>query len=211
MTYTTLRVAAAALATITLARTAPAQSPTKGFVLGVQTIAAPGVSVTGADIDGEFKTNFGAGAGVMLGYGFTRLVSAYASLDLAKQRSGASDYAGTFGLAHLEAGLRVNVPFGTPTTMPYLSASVGRRAVGARVTDTELERDYDMTLSGKVFGLGGGIERFIAPTMALDAGVEASFGRFDKYDGDGQQAAIDVNASRSVRMRVGVNWRPGRR
>lgn len=230
MTYTTQHVAILALATATISVVARAQAPTgrasapaptdrttlptertKGFILGVQTIAAPGISITGPDVDGEFKTNFGAGAGVMFGYGFSRLVSAYASLDLAKQQSGAPTYAGTFGLAHLEAGVRVNVPFGTSATLPYLSASYGRRAVGARITDTEQERDYDMTLSGKAFGIGGGIERFISSSMALDVGASANFGRFDKYDADGEQAPLDVSASRSLRMHVGVNWRPGRR
>ena len=37
-----------------------------GLVLGVYTIAAPGVTLTGDDVDGTFQTNFGPGAGVMV-------------------------------------------------------------------------------------------------------------------------------------------------
>jgi opacity protein-like surface antigen len=230
MTYIAFRVATICVATLTLTDVARAQRParsttartedrrktqvesrTKGFVLGVHSIAAPGVSITGEDVDGEFETNFGMGAGVMLGYGFTESLTAYASLDIAKQRFGNTDYDAAFGLGHIEAGLRANVPLGTPSTLPYLSASFGRRALGARVYDTVQERGYDMTLSGTSFGLGGGVEHFFSPTMALDLGVSANFGKFDHYEADGEKDAADVNGARTIRMRVGVNWRPGAR
>lgn len=232
MLSTTIRVAAIVVVTLTLTtaayaqtaagsraerreddRSAPDGNGMKGFVLGVQTIGAQGVSITGPDIDGEFKTNFGMGAGVMLGYGFTRTLSAYVSLDVAKQRPApvAYTYDATFGLAHLEAGLRAALPLGSSRTIPYLSASYGRRGIGAHVVDTEQERDYDMTLFGNVFGVGGGIEHLITPTLSLDAGASATFGKFDHYDGDGMKAPADVNASRSIRMRIGMNWRPGGR
>jgi hypothetical protein len=231
MTYIALRVAAIGLATLTLTGVASAQSParssaprtddsratpadsrTRGFVLGVHSIAAPGVSITGDDIDGEFKTDMGMGAGVMLGYGFSRTLTTYASLDIAKQKFANTDYGNsTFGLGHIEAGVRANVPLGTSSTLPYLSASIGRRSLGAHVEDTVLERDYDMTISGMSYGVGAGVEHFFSPAMALELGVAANFGRFDKYDGDGEKATADVNGSRTIRMRVGVNWRPGAR
>jgi opacity protein-like surface antigen len=231
MTYLAIRVAAIGLATLTLTDIAGAQRParssaartedsrntagdsrTKGFVLGVHSIGAPGVSITGDDIDGEFKTDLGMGAGVMLGYGFSRTITAYASLDIAKQRFANTDYAdATFGLSHIEAGVRANVPLGTAVTVPYVSASIGRRSLGARVYDTVLEREYDMTISGTSYGVGAGVEHFFSPTMALDLGVSANFGRFDHYDADGEKATGDVNGSRTIRMRIGVNWRPGAR
>lgn len=226
-----LQVAGIGLAALATSNAARAQSParsnsarvnerrstaddsrTRGFVLGVHSIAAPGLSITGDDIDGEFKTNLGMGAGVSLGYGFTRTLTAFASLDVAKQKFANTDYDNaTFGLGHIEAGLRANVPLGTPTTVPYLSASVGRRSVGAHVRDVVAEDDYDMSLSGMSYGVGAGVERFFSPSMALDLGVSANFGKFDKFDSDDQKATADVNGSRTIRMRVGVNWRPGAR
>ena len=195
-----------------LATSDVARAQTKGFVLGVHTVAAPGVSVTGEDIDGEFKTNFGMGAGVTLGYGFTRTLSAFASLDVAKQKFANTDYDNaTFGLGHLEAGLRANVPLGTPTTVPYLSATIGRRSVGAHVHDVVVEEDYDMSLSGMSYGIGAGVERFFTPSMSLDLGVSANFGKLDKFDSDNEKATAEVNGSRTMRMRIGVNWRPGSR
>jgi hypothetical protein len=225
------RVAAVGLVTLAATNMAGAQSParssstrtedrrttsedsrTKGLVLGVHSIAAPGVSITGNDIDGEFKTNFGMGAGVTLGYGFTRTLTAFASLDVAKQKFANTDYDNaTFGLGHLEAGLRANMPLGSPATIPYLSASVGRRGVGAHVYDTVAEEEYDMSLSGMTYGIGAGVERFFSPTMALDLGVSANFGKFDKFKSDNESATAEVNGSRTIRLRVGVNWRPGAR
>ena len=204
--------AVAVIGLATLASSTAAHAQTKGFVLGVHTVAAPGVSITGNDIDGEFKTDFGMGAGVSLGYGFTRTVTAFASLDVAKQKFANTDYDNaTFGLGHIEAGVRANLPLGTPTTLPYLSASVGRRSVGAHVRDVVVEEEYDMSLSGMSYGIGAGIERFFSPTMALDVGVSANFGKFDRYKGDGESATAEVNGTRTMRMRVGVNWRPGAR
>ena len=47
--------------------------------------------------------------------------------------------------------------------------------------------------------------------MELDLGVSANFGKFAKYEADGEKATGDVNGSRTIRMRVGMNWRPGAR
>jgi len=221
-----------ALAALAIAATAQAQRPSTrrpattrrnqitvvdarwtGFMLGVQTIAAPGVTITGNDIDGTFKTNFGPGAGVMVGYGFNRTVSAFASLDLAKQGTGMDDFQGSFGLSHLEAGIRANLSFGDAATVPYVSASIGRRGLGARVTDGEEGQTYDMKMSGGMFGLGGGVQHALSPTLAMDGGLELGFGRFAhvQQGGGNDSGAMDVNGSTTVRLRIGMIWRPNPR
>ena len=226
----TTRVAAVTLAALTSSATLDAQrtparptttkpaaapaaaaiqrAPGVGLQLGVYTLAAPGVSITGEDVDGTFKTNFGGGAGVMVGYGFSPIWSGYAALDVARQGSGNADVAGTFGLAHFEIGARANLLLSNPSTVPYLSASVGRRALGAHVTDYEYNEEYDMSLSGMMFGIGGGIQHMLSPKVALDAGVQVGYGRFAHLDEDGDQSTLLVNGSTSLRLRVGLNWRP---
>src|SRR6476469_5616550 len=118
-----------------------------GLVLGVYTMAAPGVTLTGDDVDGTFKTNFGPGAGVMVGYAFNQTFSGFASLDVAKQGTSGGDLGGSFGLRHIELGARANLPYGSATTVPYLTASYGRRALGARVSDEVTVTEYGMRLS----------------------------------------------------------------
>ena len=178
-----------------------------GFVLGVYTMAAPGVTLTGNDVDGTFKTNFGPGAGVMVGYGFNRTFSGFASLDLAKQGM-SGDIGGNFGLRHIELGARANLPYGSATTVPYLTASYGQRALAARVTDDFAGTEYDMRLTGGMFGVGGGLEHVISPTLALDGGLAVAFGRFSHSDIDGESSSLAVNGTTSIRLRIGMTWRP---
>jgi len=178
-----------------------------GLVLGVYTMAAPGVSLTGGDVDGEFKTNFGPGGGVMVGYGFNRTFSGYASVDVAKQGA-TGDLAGSFGLRHIELGARANLPYGSATTVPYLTASYGQRALGARVSDDFTGTEYDMRLSGGMFGVGGGLEHVISPTLAVDGGLAVAFGRFSHGDIDGESSSLAVNGTTSIRLRLGMTWRP---
>jgi hypothetical protein len=180
----------------------------KGFILGAYTIAAPGLSVSGGEMDGAVKTGFGPGAGVMIGYGFNRIWSSFVSLDLAKQNASAGDYEGSFGLAHFEVGARANLPYGSPTNLPYVSASVGRRGLGARVDDQFDGTNYDLRLTGLMFGVGGGVQHVLSPTLMLDGGVELGFGSFGHYDADGESGTLDVNGSTSVRLKFGVTWRP---
>jgi outer membrane protein with beta-barrel domain len=182
-----------------------------GFMLGVYTLAAPGVTLTGDDVDGTFKTNFGPGAGVMAGYAFNRTFSGYASVDVAKQGITDSDLAGNFGLRHIELGARANLPYGSATTVPYLTASYGRRALGARVTDDFEDSEYDMRLSGGMFGVGGGLEHVISPTLAVDGGLAVAFGRFSHGDIDGESSSLAVNGTTSIRLRIGMTWRPAPR
>jgi hypothetical protein len=230
----TICVAAIALAALAVTATAEAQSSSgrrpvsttmgttsrkdrstsrdmTGFVLGAHTIAATGLTVSGEDLDGSVRTGFGPGAGVMVGYGFTRIWSGYASLDVAKVGASGSDFEGNWGLSHFEAGVRANLPYGGPTNLPYVSASIGRRALSARVTYADEGEEFDMTLTGAMFGVGGGIQRVISPALTLDGGVELGFGRFGHYDADGESGSLAVNGTTSVRLRFGVMWRPSGR
>jgi hypothetical protein len=231
MKRTTGHIAAAALAIIAAAvgtQTATAQSTkvwkasaspatkpveagdlTRGLTLGAYALAAGGVQVTGPDINGDFSTTLGEGLGVTVGYGFNRIFSAFASLDLAKQATAQDIYpAGTYGLVHFEIGGRANIPIGSPKAIPYVSASVGNRALAARITDLDTGRQFDDAMSGTMYAFGGGLQYFLSPRLSLDGGVELGMGSFDHAktpDGDHQ---IQVNSSSTSRLRFGVNWHP---
>src|SRR5262249_34805949 len=147
-------------------------------------------------------------AGLQVGWGFDRSFSAYASLDLAKQETLHSLPRGTYGLAHFEIGGRANIPTGSARTLPYVSARIGNRALAAKITDEDTGDSGDFALSGHVYVLGGGVQHFISPHMALDAGVEYATGKFDhKHDPTGDYD-LQMDNNSSLRLRVGVNWRP---
>jgi Outer membrane protein beta-barrel domain len=180
-----------------------------GFVLGVYTMGAPGLTVSGADIeDGPFKTDFGPGAGVMAGYGFNRTFAGYASVDVAKQSANDADLGGSFGLRHIELGARANLPLGTAATIPYVTGSYGGRSLAATATFDDGEAT-DVSLSGKYFGLGAGIEHAFSRTMAVDAGFDVGFGKFSHVKVGDDETNESVNPTRSIRMRLGVTWREG--
>jgi hypothetical protein len=182
---------------------------TRGLTLGAYALAAGGVQITGRDIDGDFSTNSGEGAGVTIGYGFNRIVSAFASLDIAKQATSPDIYpAGTYGLAHFEVGGRANIPIGSPKAVPYVTVSLGRRALAARVTDEDSGEQFDSSLSGTMYAVGGGMQWFLSPRLALDGGVELGMGTFDHTKDQAGDHGLQVNGSSTSRLRFGVNWHP---
>lgn len=194
----------------TAARRSKPNERTQGFMLGVHTIAAPGVTVSSAVFDPGYRTNLGFGAGVMAGYGFNRTFSSYVSFDVAKQ--GASNaVSGTWGLGHLEIGVRANFPdvsLGSPNTVPYLLGSVGRRALAARVIDPETDESGEVAFHGGMLGLGAGIEHFFSPNMSFDAGVHLGLGTFDDFTVDRETIEYGASRTTSMRLRLGVTWRP---
>lgn len=188
---------------------APAAPERKNkWVFGAHTIAAPGVTVTGQDIEGTWGTAMGGGLGLMVGYDLNKAVTAFGSLDVARQGSGVNYMTGSFGLVHAEIGVRANLSRANPQMVPYALAAVGRRAVGARVTDLEDGELYDLTLSGTMLTFGGGLQYQLSPKVALDGGAEFGIGAFNHVDDNGDLYTIQVNSSTSIRLRAGVVWRP---
>jgi outer membrane protein with beta-barrel domain len=187
---------------------APAAKPhTNKWVFGAHTVAAPGVTVTGQDVDGTWGTSLGGGLGVMVGYELNRAVTAFGSLDVARQGSGVDYMTGSFGLVHAEIGVRAALSKTNPQMVPYLLGAIGRRAVGARVTDLEDGEVFDMSLSGTMVTFGGGLEYKVSPKLSLDGGIEFGVGMFNHVD-DGDVYTISVNSSTSTRLRAGFVWRP---
>jgi hypothetical protein len=190
-------------------KTTDARDLTTGLSLGIYSLVAPGVSFTGADVDGSWHTKLGEGAGLVAAYGFNRTFSAFVSLDLAKQETGEDVVpAGSFGLAHFEIGGRLNLPMNSARTTPYLSASVGQRALAAQVTDEKTGDTFPFSMSGQMFAVGAGVEHFMSPHLALDAGVEYATGSFKHFKDDWSSWDANIGSSTSLRLRVGANWRP---
>src|SRR5678816_4468597 len=106
-----------------------------------------------------------------------------------------------------EVGARANIPVGASSTVPYLTASVGRRAMAARTTNEDGEQ-FDSAITGPMIGLGGGIEHFFSRSMALDAGIGVGYGKFNNVKFGEEEYDPKANATTSIRLRLGVNWWP---
>jgi opacity protein-like surface antigen len=181
---------------------------TSKWVFGAHTIAAPGVSITGQDIDGTFGTGMGGGIGIMAGYELNRAITGFASMDVARQNSGVNWMQGSFGLVHAELGVRARISQSNPQSVPYFTAAIGRRALGARITDLEDDEVHDMSLTGTMLSLGGGLQYQLSPKVSLDGGAEFAIGAFDHIDDDGELWTLNVNSTTSIRLRAGFTWRP---
>lgn len=194
----------------TAGRARPASdAPNSKWVFGIHTVAAPGVTVTGPDIDGGFSTQLGMGVGVMAGYELRPNLTGFVSLDLAKQGTGPDiTPAGTFGLAHYEFGARLRLQPTNATMRPYVTGTIGQRALGARVTDLDTGESITVALGGRMVSFGGGVERALSPKLALDGGAEIAFGKFDRLTWDDDTYVGQVNGSTSIRLRGGLTWRP---
>lgn len=150
----------------------------------------------------------GGGLGIMAGYDLNKSITAFASLDVARQGSGVNYMTGSFGLVHAELGVRANLSKANQQMMPYATAAIGRRAIGARVTDLEDGEIYDMSLSGTMVSFGGGLQYTLSPKVSLDGGAEFGVGAFNHVDDNGDLYNINVNSSTTIRVRAGVTWRP---
>jgi hypothetical protein len=189
---------------------APAQQKRANkWVFGAHTIAAPGVSITGPDFqEWPVSTTMGGGLGVMAGYEINRAVTAFGSLDVARQNSGVNWMEGSFGLVHFELGVRAKLSQTNPQMTPYALAAVGRRALGSRIYDFDENESYDLSFSGMMLSFGGGLEYRLSPKVSMDGGLELGIGTLNQVNSDGDVGTVSANTSTSIRVRAGVVWRP---
>jgi hypothetical protein len=88
-------------------------------------------------------------------------------------------------------------------------ASVEHRSLGTAVTDDDTGLDTDVSFSGFSLGVGGGVQYFMSPKLALDAGVSVGFGKLGTLKVDGQhEQTPPLNNSMTARLLFGVNWYP---
>lgn len=153
-----------------------AQSDLRGFMLGVNVNGG----VVGSRYGTERRTG-SAGFGVTLGYGLNDRVTLFTRGDYAYRAS------------YLDVGARYSFGEASGALRPYVEgalSAVGSLRGGARV-------------GGAALTGGAGLEYFVTPNLALDAGMKYSRGEWapDVELGGGRQYA-------SSRLNLGVRWRP---
>ena len=189
------------------AQVAPAamKSDMRGFMIGVR---VAGSEFTAEESDAES----GSGGGVVIGVGLTQTWMLFAAVDYAKMESKDAFVQGDYGLAHVDLGVRANFRSAAARLRPYaLAALTGRAAAG----DIDLYDDEgfyietgDYSFSGAGVTAGGGLAIFFSPSVALDIGLNWSFGSFDSFEFAGETfdtGSIDAN---SARFTFGLSWLP---
>lgn len=180
------------------ARSEPVQSDsinsvTQGFFL------APHLLGLSLATEGE-PIETGSGFGLTLGFGVSRLVAIFATIDLGKVDIRDPNIEGNYGLGHADLGARVNFREPTKKAIPYVDA-----AATVRLAQTTIE-GIDFSISGAAFSLGGGLNYHFQPQLALDVGLLYSFGEFDTLEIDGEDIDIEPFSATGARFRLGLTW-----
>jgi hypothetical protein len=173
----------------------PLASITQGFFLAPHLLGAS-LQAEGDDVES------GGGIGLSIGYGFSRMFSAFIAIDVAKVDIRDPEIAGNYSLGQGDLGIRVNFRDETQAAIPYLQA-----AFTGRVAQTTVE-GFDFEVSGPAFTIGGGLNYYFQPKLALDIGLSFSSGTFDTLKVEGDEVDFDEFDATGARFQFGLTWFP---
>lgn len=182
-----------------------AQSDNSGFMLNLH-LVGNAFSGTGA----EAQTESGGGLGLALGYGFNDRIALYLNVDAAAieyddDRVDAPDE--TFDAVTADLGVRVNFGNEGMKLRPYINAAF--TGVAAAEQYDVLGEDVDQVISGGGVTIGGGLQYFFSPKLALDLGLQATQGAFTQVAIDDEDEEFDEGvAFTASRVQLGVTWHP---
>lgn len=152
----------------------------------------------------DTETQTGGGLGLGLGYGFGERFALVINLDAASVTSDDADAGDEdLALAHFDIGGRLNFGSTASAIRPYVNAFISGVAEG------EGEGDDAVVISGGGFTVGGGLQYFFSPSLALDAALQGTFGEFTKIQVGDESAEIDEDFKfTTARLQLGVTWHP---
>lgn len=179
------------------------RSNTRGLFLNAHLNA----TTIGYDQD-DFDTQTGGGLGVQFGYGVSNLVALFLGVDGSVMSN--EDVEDAFTLAHVDVGAQFN--FGKPRSAARPYGVIALTFRQATFDLGEGNRAFEVDFSGGGLTLGGGLKYFFSRAVALDVGLNLTFGEFTDVEVGGVtvQDALDLNAT-SGRFVVGLSWFPSRR
>lgn len=155
-------------------------------------------------------TESGGGLGLAVGYGFNDRIAVYVNLDAAAleydEDVPADDQ--EYGLVTADLGLRVSFGGEWSKLRPFLNAAF--TGVAAAEEYEEQGEDVDQVTSGGGLTVGGGLQYFFSPSLALDVGLQATHGAFTHVSVDGDDAEeFDLGvAFTTSRLQLGLTWHP---
>lgn len=161
-------------------------STAKGFNASFR---AHGMAYSDSDED-SFS---GGGGDLVLGYALSPALSIQAQL---AGSSGSADGA-TLALAGFSLGGRFHINGGKAKLVPFVGA-----ALASQSATFDIDGFGSVDYSGVGGEVEGGILYFFSPSLALDTGLSAAFTSL------GNDTRVDDISATTVRVGVGVSWRP---
>jgi opacity protein-like surface antigen len=182
-----------------------AQSDNSGLMLNLH-LVGNGVSLVAEDAEAES----GGGFGLAVGYGFNERAALYLNLDIAAieyDEDEADNPEDTYGAVTADLGVRMNFGNESLKLRPYVNAAFS----GFAVVETVVAggEEYDAVLSGGGLTVGGGVQYFFTPSLAVDLGLQATQGAFTDVAVDDEEEELPQGiAFTTSRLQLGVTWHP---
>lgn len=192
----------AALAPLTVAEAASAQSTTRGFTIGLH---ASGASLS---VENQDRSNAGGG-GLFVGVGVNRKVTIFTQIDGSEfDNQSGGDIEGKWTMGHFDLGVRFNFANSLRSYVPFLQGALGYRAVS--VTDPVFNNNpvEEVTFSGAGVTLGGGVDIYLSESWAIDLQLLWTGGEFTTLRVDNVSVSGLNFEAQSSRFNVGVMWWP---
>lgn len=182
-----------------------AQSDNSGLMLNLH-LVGNGFTLVGDDAELEN----GGGLGVAVGYGFNERATLYLNVDAAAiEYDGNEDEASddTYDAVTADLGVRMNFGNESMKVRPYVNAAFSGFAV---VEEFEVAgEDVETTLSGGALTVGGGLQYFFSPKLALDVALQATQGAFTDVAVDDEDEELEQGvAFTTSRLQLGLTWHP---
>lgn len=194
----------AAASAVLVSSTAHAQvSDNRGWMVNVH---VAGAATGGAADDAEMRR--GGALGVAVGYGFSDRLALVLSADGARVKypgpvTADGGPTGSYDQLTVDIALRASFLGEHSPLRPYLTSGITGVAESPRPDDT------GMVKSGGGITIGGGLQYFTSPKVALDAGLLFTSGSFTGVEVDGEKYEYDEGLGFShSRLQLGITWRP---
>jgi len=193
----------AAAGAVLVSSTAHAQvSDNRGLMVNAH---VAGAATGGADDDAEMRR--GGALGVAVGYGFSDRLALLLSVDGARVKDPgpltADDGPGSYDQLTIDIALRATFLDEHSPLRPYLTSGI------TGVAESPRPNASGMVESGGGITIGGGLQYFTTPKIALDAGLLFTAGSFTglEVDGNKYEYGAGVGFSHS-RLQLGITWHP---
>jgi hypothetical protein len=176
------------------------RSNTEGFHIGVGASYKHWISSYFNQLDEIEPT--GLGGGLNLGFGLNQHIELFANVDYHTfaLKNDWDDY----GLSAVGVGVRYNFGGTLQAIRPY--AELGYTYQYLIINPVELNGQlFKYEMSGGALGLGGGLNFFVTPRLAINARAGATVGKFSSFllDGDGIEDRPDV---KTFTFGIGLNY-----
>ncbi|HEY7768571.1 outer membrane beta-barrel protein [Longimicrobium sp.] len=194
----------AAAGAVLAASTAHAQvSDNRGWMVNAH---VAGASTGGAAEDAEMRR--GGALGLAVGYGFSDRLALLVSADGGRVKYPGPVIAdagpsGSYDQVTVDIALRASFLDEHSPLRPYLTSGITGVAESSRLDSTGI------VTSGGGITIGGGVQYFTSPKVALEAGLLFTAGSFTGFEVEGEKYEYDEGLGFGhSRLQLGITWHP---